>query len=97
MGFASGSAVENPPAMQEMEARDMGSIPASGKSRERKQQLIPVFLPGKSQSMGCRRVRHDWVIRQQQNDMDMDENYFTILISIYILKSIYTFSLNDLF
>ena len=37
MGFASGSAVElSSAAMQEMEARDMGSIPASGKSRERK-------------------------------------------------------------
>ena len=55
MGFASGSAVELSNAtMQEMEARDMGSIPASGKSRERKWQLIPVFLPGKSQSVGCR-------------------------------------------
>ena len=37
MGFTSVSAVENPPAMQEMEAIDMGSIPTSGKSpRERK-------------------------------------------------------------
>ena len=67
MSFASGSAVELSNAtMQEMEARDMGSIPASGKSRERKWQLIPVFLPGKSQSVGCRRVRHDWVINNNK-------------------------------
>ena len=41
MSFTSGSAVENPPAMQEMEAIDMGSIPTSGKSpRERKLSSI---------------------------------------------------------
>ena len=63
-----GSAVKNPPANAE-DSGDAGFDPWVGKiPGERKWQLAPVFLPGKSQGQrnleGCstwsRRVRHDW-------------------------------------
>ena len=45
LGFPSGSEVNNPPD----NAEDVGSIPVLGRSPgERKWQLTPVFLPGKS-------------------------------------------------
>ena len=42
-GFPGGSVVNNLP----VKAGDAGSIPGSGRSRRRKWQLTPVFLPGK--------------------------------------------------
>ena len=71
-GFSTGSVVKNTPA----NARDMGSIPGSGRYPWRKKcQPTPVFLPGKSHGqrglmgyspLGLRRVRHDLVTKQQQ-------------------------------
>ena len=43
-GFPGGSMVKNLPAS----ARDLGSIPMSGRSLRRKWQLTQVFSPGKS-------------------------------------------------
>ena len=58
--------VNNLPA-KAADARDTSSIPGSGRSWRRKQQLTPVFLPGKFQgqepggnsSMGLQIVRQD--------------------------------------
>ena len=64
LGFPSGSEVNNPPD----NAEDVGSIPVLGRSPgERKWQLTPVFLHGKSQSRGHKRVRDDWATKQQQS------------------------------
>ena len=64
LGFPSGSEVNNPPD----NAEDAGSIPVLGRSpEERKWQPTPVFLPGKSQSRGHRRLRYDWATKQQQS------------------------------
>ena len=64
LGFPSGSEVNNPPD----NAEDVGSIPVLGRSPgERKWQLTPVFLRGKSQSRGHKRVRYDWATEQQQS------------------------------
>ena len=63
--------VKNSPA-NAGDTRDAGSIPGSGRSPpSRKWQPTPVFLPGKIpwteepgrlQSIGSQRIRHDWVI-----------------------------------
>ena len=64
LGFPSGSEVNNPPD----NAEDVCSIPVLGRSPgERKWQLTPVFLHGKSQSRGHKRVRDDWATKQQQS------------------------------
>ena len=64
-GFPGSSVVKNMPA----DTGDMGSIPELGRSPgERKWQLTPVFLPGKTYGQkslvgyspwGCKRIRHD--------------------------------------
>ena len=67
-GLPGGSVVKNPPANAE-DARDMGSIPGSGKiPRNGKWQPTSVFLVGKfygqrslwATQMGSQRVAHDW-------------------------------------
>ena len=71
MGFPSGSAVKNLPAMQEMQAGDVSAVPGLGRSPgKRKWQPFPVFLPVKSQSMGSQRVGHNWTTKQQQQQRD---------------------------
>ena len=66
-GFPGGSAVKNPPAMQEMRLQFLGQEDP----QSRTWHPTPVFLPGKSHGQrtlagyspwGCR-VRHVWVIK----------------------------------
>ena len=61
--------IKNPPAMQETKG-GTGSILGSGRSRGRKWQPTPVFLPEKSHGhrnlagyspKDCKRVRQDWI------------------------------------
>ena len=98
--FPGDPAVRNLPAMQETWAWSLGGeIP-----RRRKWQPTPVFLPGKSHGLrslagynpwGCKRVRHDIVTKQQQQQYlvgnSKKENIYYILISeiitYYILIS----------
>ena len=48
------------------DAGDTGSIPGSGRSPgEKKWQPTPVFLPGKSQSMGLQKIIRDWMTKQK--------------------------------
>ena len=48
-GLPSGSVIKNLPVMQEMPSGDVGLNPGSERSSgERRWQLSPVFLPGKS-------------------------------------------------
>ena len=70
-GFPDGSVVKNPPA----NAGDVGSIPGSEDPLEQKMTTRPSILaweitwteePGRPQSMGSERVRHDLVAKQQQ-------------------------------
>ena len=71
LGLPGSSVIKNPPA----NAEDMGSIPGLGRfSGEENGNPYPVFLPGKShrqepgrlQSMGSQRVRHDLTTKQLQ-------------------------------
>ena len=67
MGFPGGAVVKNPPANAE-DARDVGSIPGSGRSsgagngNPLQYSCLEIFMdkePGRLLSMGLQRVRHD--------------------------------------
>ena len=69
--FPGGTAVKNPPAMQETQEILVRSL-AREDPWSRKWQPIPVFLPGKScgqrslvgySPWHCKRVRHDWATK----------------------------------
>ena len=71
MGFSGGSAVKNPPA----NAGDIGLIPGSGDPLEKERTTHSSILawelpwteePGRLQSIGSQRVRHDLTTKQQQ-------------------------------
>ena len=66
-GFPGGSVVKNPPANAE-DTRDVGSIPGSGRAsgagngNPLQYSCLEIFMdkePGRLQSMGLQRVRHD--------------------------------------
>ena len=72
MGFSGGSAVKNPPA----NAGDIGLIPGSGDPLEKERTTHSSILawelpwteePGRLQSIGSQRVRHDLTTKQQQS------------------------------
>ena len=72
VGFPGGSVVKNPPA----NAGHTGSLPGSGRSLWKGNATHSSILsrempwteePGRLQSMGSQRVRHDWVTKKQQS------------------------------
>ena len=74
-GFPGDSVVKNPPA----NARDLGSIPGlESFPWRRKWQPTPVFLPGKprgqrSRPQGYKRIGHNGVTKQQQQEKPQRE------------------------
>ena len=72
MGFPGGSAVKNPPTMQET-----ASIPGQKISWRRKWQPTLVFLPGKSHGQrsmasythGFQEVEHNLATKQQKSEL----------------------------
>ena len=90
MGFAGGSVVKNPPAMQETQAMQVWSL-GQEDPRRGKWQPTPVFLPVKSHgqrslagysSWGCR-VRRNLVTKQQLRSMKL-WNSFAVEICFHI-------------
>ena len=63
LGFLDGSAVKNPPAMQEPQETQVESL-SQEDSLEGGHGPIPIFLPGEShgerQSIELQRAGHDW-------------------------------------
>jgi len=91
-GFPGGSVVENPPANE----GEKGPIPGSGISPgEGHGSPTPVFLPGKPhgqrsqpgrlQSMGTQRVRHDWAcththgVQEGTNFLSLGSSFMTVI------------------
>ena len=101
-GFPGGLVVENPPANE----GEKGPIPGSGISPgEGHGSPTPVFLPGKPhgqrsqpgrlQSMGTQRVRHDWAcththgVQEGTNFLSLGSSFMTVIF-VHLYTSVYS-------
>ena len=69
-GFPSGSAVKNPPAMQETWVQSLGREDPLEKEMAAHSSILAWEIqcteePGELQSTGLQRVGHDWVTEQE--------------------------------
>ena len=82
-GFPGGSAVKNPPAIQETQVWSLGQEDPLEKWLATHSSILPWEIPwaeepGGLQSMGVTRVRHDWATKQwQQYEVDAAAKFFS--------------------